>query len=298
MPVKPTDSREITRNYFDALLVEQRLFGITEPDLSLTLFGHKFSTPIMTAALSHLKRFNPGFDRPMEAYATGAKLSNTLHWLGMCESEEFHAVMDCGAKTIRIVKPYADREKALAQLREAEAEGCIAVGMDMDHMLNSSGEPDLCMGDRLAFYTDDDWKQMIAATKLPFVMKGVLSVRDALHCRELGIDGIVVSHHNGRLESAVPPLMVLPEIRSALGPDYPIFVDCGISSGMDAYKALALGATAVSVGTYLIPFTARGGAAVAAEIDKLSARLKGCMASTGVKDTASFDASVIHLRQF
>lgn len=293
-----TNPKEITRAYFDSLLLEQRLVGAGVPDTSVTVFGCKFATPIMTTALSHLKRFNPGFEKPMEAYASGAALADTLHWIGMCGQEEFQSVMSCGAKTVRIVKPYADRAKIHAQLKEAEPLGAFAVGMDIDHTFDTSGNPDLVMGEAMGVYARRDWEEFIHATSLPFVMKGVLSVRDAVRCAELGAAGIVISHHNGRLPFAVPPLMVLPEIRQALGKDYPIFVDCGIVSGVDAYKAMALGATAVCVGAHLIPFTAQGADAVAGGIGKLTAQLRGVMAFTGVADTASFDPSVIHRRAF
>ena len=73
-----------------------------------------------------------------------------------------------------------------------------------------------------------------------------------------------------------------------------IFVDCGVLSGMDAYKAMALGAKAVSVGIHLIPYAKQSGDAVTELIREMTAELKGVMAYTGVKDTKSFDASVIH----
>lgn len=293
-----TDSREITRAYFDSLLLEQRLFGSVTPDLSVDIFGEKFATPITTTALSHLKKFNPGFEKPMEAYAAGAAMAGALHWIGMAESPEFQSVMACGAKTIRIVKPYADRSKVMDQLLEAKAANAFGVGMDIDHTFNAKGEPDLVVGEPMAIYSNADWAEFIRATGLPFVVKGVLSVADALCCAQLGAAGIVVSNHGGHFSSAVPPLMVLPQIRKALGPDYPIFVDCGVASGLDAYKAMALGATAVGVGGHLIPFTARGAAAVAGEIQAMSDSLRGFMALTGVKDTASFDPSVIHPKTF
>ena len=75
----------------------------------------------------------------------------------------------------------------------------------------------------------------------------------------------------------------------------PVFVDCGICSGMDAYKALALGATAVSVGTHLIPYIRKGGAEeVAARMQEMTDELRGVMAFTGVRTTTEFDKTVIH----
>ncbi len=85
-------------------------------------------------------------------------------------------------------------------------------------------------------------------TKLPFVVKGVLSVSDAVNCAEIGAKAIIVSHHHGRIPYAVPPMMVLPEIKDALaGTDVKIIVDCGIASGANVFKAIALGADAASM---------------------------------------------------
>lgn len=259
-------SRAITRDYFDALLLEQRLMGSTEPNTSVTIFGETFSTPIMTAALSHLKPRKSGGETPMAAYARGAALANTVHWAGMTDTVEFTAVMNCGARTIRIIKPFADREKILAQIREAEERGALAVGMDIDHMFTPEGNHGICEGEALAVYGTQELKEILSATKLPFIVKGILSLADARQCMDLGAAGIVVSHHGGHMLSAVPPLMLLPDIRQAAGGAYPIFVDCGIASGLDAYKAMTLGATAVSVGTHLISYTMWGGAAVADQI--------------------------------
>ena len=74
-----------------------------------------------------------------------------------------------------------------------------------------------------------------------------------------------------------------------------IFVDCGVRSGMDAYKALALGADGVCVGNELLPKVKQGGCdAVAERIMEMTRELKGVMAFTGVKDTKSFDPTVLH----
>ena len=290
----PASAKEITRAYFDSLLLEMRLMDSVVPNTEFELYGKKFKTPIMTAALSHLGTFNPDTPNGMVQYAQGAAMAGAVHWIGMGDEEEFKAVVDAGAPTIRIIKPYADEEKIYGMIRFAEECGALAVGMDIDHMFDLKGKPDVCVGELMEVKSVQKLKEYVDSTKLPFVIKGVLSVQDAVKCAEIGVKGIVVSHHGGRLNFAVPPLYVLPEIVKAVGDKMAIFVDCGIESGMDAYKALALGATAVSVGNHLIPYISKGGAqGVADRIIQMTDELKGAMAYTGVKDMKSFDASVI-----
>ena len=77
-----------------------------------------------------------------------------------------------------------------------------------------------------------------------------------------------------------------------------MFVDCGIESGMDIYKCLALGAKAVSVGRHLMPLLKDGPDAVARRIDAMTAELAGVMARTGVSSLNKMDATVIHRRAF
>lgn len=293
--INPASSKEITRAYFDSLLLEERLMDSVVPNTEFELYGKKFQTPIMTAALSHIGTFNPDMPNGMVQYAQGAAQAGAVHWIGMGSDEEFEAVVATGAPTIRIIKPYADEEKIYEQIRCAERTGALAVGMDIDHMFDLKGNQDICVGEEMAVKSSEDLRRYIEFTKLPFVVKGVLSVHDAVKCAEIGVQGIVVSHHGGRLNYAVPPLYILPEIVKAVGDKMPVFVDCGICSGMDAYKALALGATAVSVGVHLIPYIRQGGAqAVAERIVAMTEEMKGVMAYTGVADMDSFDATVIH----
>jgi isopentenyl diphosphate isomerase/L-lactate dehydrogenase-like FMN-dependent dehydrogenase len=77
-----------------------------------------------------------------------------------------------------------------------------------------------------------------------------------------------------------------------------VFVDCGIESGMDVYKCLALGASAVSVGRHLMPLLKSGLEAVAARIREMTAELAGVMARTGVASLDKMDPTVIHTRNF
>lgn len=133
---------------------------------------------------------------------------------------------------------------------------------------------------------------------LPFNVKGVLSAQDAEKCLKAGCKGLVLSHHHGIMTYSVPPLLVIKDILSVTGKNTPVFVDCGIESGMDAYKCLALGATAVSVGRHLMPLIKKGAEQVAARMNDMTAELAGIMSRTGVSDLDHFDSSVIHRRDF
>ncbi|QLA83301.1 alpha-hydroxy-acid oxidizing protein [Acidovorax sp. JMULE5] len=85
--------------------------------------------------------------------------------------------------------------------------------------------------------------------KGPLVVKGLLSVEDALQAQRAGADGVVLSNHGGRqLDGAVSPMRVLEDVVEAVGPSYPVLVDGGFRRGSDVLKAIALGARLVLVG--------------------------------------------------
>lgn len=92
------------------------------------------------------------------------------------------------------------------------------------------------------------------------VVKGVLDVEDAIALKAAGVDAIQVSSHGARqLESAPPPIALLPQIRAALGAEFPIFYDSGLRSGEDALKSLHAGADFVFFGRVLQFAIAAGG---------------------------------------
>jgi isopentenyl diphosphate isomerase/L-lactate dehydrogenase-like FMN-dependent dehydrogenase len=174
----------------------------------------------------------------------------------------------------------------------------MAVGMDIDHAFNSTGGYDNVFGLPMKAKATEELADFVQASSVPFILKGVLSPRDAEKGLKAGCAGLVVSHHHGIIQYAVPPLMVLQDIISATGGSVPVFVDCGIESGMDVYKCLALGAKAVSVGRHLMPLLKAGAESVALRIEEMTAELTGVMARTGVRSLDEMDPTVIHRRAF
>ena len=129
------------------------------------------------------------------------------------------------------------------------------------------------------------------------VVKGILSVDDALRARETGADGIIVSNHGGRqLDGAVSPLRVLPGIVQAC-PGLPVMMDSGIRRGSDVLKALALGAAFVFVGR---PFgfaaAVAGEAGVDQAIGLLSQEIGRNMAMLGINSLDELDAQTMLMR--
>ena len=289
--VHPRNSNDITREYFDSLLLEMRHIDAVLPDTTLNLFGETFDTPIMTAALSHLNGCHP--DGLIEM-ARGAKAANAIAFSGIGPDEEIEGITATGARAVSIIKTYADDSIIFRKIALAERCGCIAVGMDFDHGFNGKGEYDNLAGQQMCGKSLDNLKQYVAATKLPFILKGVLSVQDTLKCIEAGVKGIIVSHHAGIMASAVPPLLILPKIAEAAAGRLKIFVDCGVQNGYDAFKALALGADAVCVGRPLMhPLSESGAEGVKNTILEYTAELRGVMARTCSPSITQIDKGLV-----
>ena len=289
-----SDANEITARYMDSILITERLIDSVVADTSVELFGQTFSSPVMTPAFSHLMQFKGRELTGLEEYSLATKNLNLLNFVGMMENDLFAKVAATGAKTVRIVKPYADNGKVRDQMQFAEEAGAFGIGMDIDHIFGSEGL-DVVIGEQMAVQTSDMIRSYIESTKLPFFIKGVLSVEDAVKSAELGAKAIIVSHHHGRLPYAVPPLQILPKIKEALeGKDVKIIVDCGISSGADVFKCLALGADAAAVGRSMIPsLENEGTAGVEKFLTGVNNELRYIMSFTGNARVSDIDTSCL-----
>ena len=291
----PANSGNILRDYFDSLLVETRYVGSYPAGTEFELFGRTFQTPVMTAALSHLdERVYPGARMDL---ARAAKANGAVFWMGVSSDDEVEEAVEAGCDVIEIIKPYADRDKFFRKLEHAKRCGVMAAGVDIDLVYKRDftstvdGEPlKEISGEELIDF-------VLEAGKLPFIVKGILSVRDAEFARQARSAGMVISHHGGVVDYAVPPLRIMEQLRQLTR--QPMFLDCGIRDGLDVYKSMALGATAVSVGTTLIRALKEGKEAGAAkQIELMTKQLQRMMTVTGVKDVKNFDATVIHRRDW
>jgi (S)-mandelate dehydrogenase len=138
------------------------------------------------------------------------------------------------------------------------------------------------------------WERIARIRKLwpkTLVIKGILRVDESQAAVASGADGIVLSNHGGRqVDAAVSPIEMLPTIRSALGPDYPILIDSGYRTGSQIAMALSLGATAVMVGRpALYGLAAAGRPGVERALSILRAELERTMALIGARRIADLE---------
>ena len=118
------------------------------------------------------------------------------------------------------------------------------------------------------------------------IVKGILTTEEALLCQDLGADAIVISNHGGRQLDAAPPIPhVLPEIRAAVGPDFPLIADGGVRSGLDIARLIACGANFVLAGrAFVYAVAAAGETGVDHAIFLLREELKQTLSQIGCQE--------------
>lgn len=152
--------------------------------------------------------------------------------------------------------------------------------------------------DRTVSRAGADWaflRRLRDAWQGTLIVKGVMATEDALRIRDAGADAVWVSNHGGRqLDAAPPAISVLPQIRDAVGADYPLIFDSGIRQGEDVIRALALGADFVMLGRpVLYAIGAEGETGLTAYVDALCAEIEIALAQLGLSDVTEIDRSVI-----
>lgn len=189
------------------------------------------------------------------------------------------------------IKPW-DMNTLQAKMDLAKSADPFAIAMDID----AAGLPFLKnLTPPAGSKTVSELKEIAAMAGKPFILKGIMTVRGAQKALEAGAAGIVVSNHGGRVLDQCPATAeVLPEIADAVGGKLAILVDGGIRTGMDVFKALALGADGVLIGRPFVTMV-YGGAAegVKVFVEKLKAELADTMAMCGAHSLSDIDRSMI-----
>lgn len=234
----------------------------------------------------------------IQAIVTGCKIAGTL---GMTGDTADPTMFDAGITAIieeqgagiPFIKPRASQEEIIRRIRRAEEAGAMAVGVDVDGagliVMALRGQP-------VAPKTKAELKELINCTKLPFIIKGIMTADEAEIAAEIGAAGIVVSNHGGRVLDDTPGAAdVLPEIAEAVRGELAILADGGVRSGIDVLKYLALGADAVLVGRPLIHGAFGNGAdGVKLILATMANELKQAMLLTGCASIADIDDRIIY----
>ena len=278
------------------------MHNVKEPDLTWTLWGKKLSMPILVAPITG-SSYNMGGKMTEEEFiaemVAGAINAGTLCMTGDgADPRMFDSGLKAGAEnkggTIAIIKPRA-QDVVAGHLRAAEKAGVLATGMDID----GAGLVTMAMkGQPVGPKTFAEMQAVIAATKLPFIVKGVMTADEADEAVRAGAGAIVVSNHGGRVLDFTPGAAeVLPAIVERVKGKAIIFVDGGVRSGADVLKLLALGANAVLVGRPLVIAAFGGGReGVALCLNQLKGELLQAMLLTGTADVKNVTASILYGR--
>ena len=271
----------------------------TSPDVSFEMFGHRFAAPIFAAPLGSIDlHYGPKYkDQDYNAILIPAAASyGVAAWTGDGVDP---AVMEQAARNmaavggigIPTIKPW-NREFVMEKLDILNEAGTFAVAMDID----GAGLPFLKkLNPNAGSKSVAEMRELIAYAKMPFIIKGIMTPQGARKAVESGAAAIVVSNHGGRVQGACPSTAeVLPSIVEAVKGEIVILVDGGIRSGVDVFRALALGADGVLIGRPILNMIYGGGEeGFRVYMDKIVAELKGTMTMCGAATLKDIDADKI-----
>ena len=256
-------------------------------DTSFELFGRKFALPVFAAPVGAMTlHYGDQYDDLTynDLLVSACAQAGIAAFTGDGTNP---AVVEAAAVALKnnqglgvpTVKPW-DLDTIRHKMDLVKAADPFAIAMDID----AAGLPFLKgLNPPAGSKTVEELKEIAAMAGKPFILKGIMTVRGAEKALEAGAAGIVVSYHGGRVLDQCPATAeVLPEIADAVGGQMTILVDGGIRTGMDVFKALALGADGVLIGRPFVTMVYGGGAeGVQVYVDKLQAELADTMAMCG-----------------
>jgi 4-hydroxymandelate oxidase len=309
----------------------RRLVDVSHIDLATEVFGIKAASPIGCWPIGSLRALNPEGDI---AVARATKKKNAFHIMSTQASFPVEAINEARGTPVWYQLYTTNQFEVTRKLvKRAESAGCPVVAVTVDtpagrntetasrlrredtrtcsncHAVDEHGNPRNLISTKPMFggidtqglgltqpsLTWDFVKRLKDVTKMKVVLKGIESGLDAMLAVENGADGIIVSNHGGRsIESGRATLESLPEVVQGVAGAIPVLVDGGIRRGTDAFKALALGASAVGIGRpYAWGLAAFGQDGVERVLDILNLELRLAMVGCGARSIHEIIPSTI-----
>ncbi len=271
-----------------------------EVDLSAELFGRRFVLPVFPGPVGALK-LHYGEKHDDLSYnsilVSGAEKAGIAAFTGDGTNPAVFAsaaevIRSCGGAGIPTVKPW-DMPTVMMKLEQALAADPIAIAMDID----GAGLPFLQgLTPPAGSKTVEELKEIVAACgDKPFILKGIMTVKGAKKALEAGASAIIVSNHGGRVLDQCPATAdVLEEIVEAVGDQMTVLVDGGIRTGVDVFKALALGAKGVIIARPYVNMVYGGGEeGVKVYTEKLAAELADTMRMCGAHSLGEISRDMV-----
>jgi isopentenyl diphosphate isomerase/L-lactate dehydrogenase-like FMN-dependent dehydrogenase len=280
------------QNNFTALqrvkLVMRNVHDVAQADTSTTIFGRKISLPAVCAPMGPAgTKFGKGMTQQewFDSLVGGCVAAGTLGAVGDMLTYPIEDVKRNMAvvgrfqgKALYNSKP-SPNQIILKWQPQIDATGAAWLSIDVD-----SGPKSVAQ-----------LRELVKAFKMPVVVKGIMTLDDAMRCMDAGVAGIAVSNHGGRRQDhTAGTAEVLPAVASKLKGKIPILTDGCVASGTDVLKYLALGADLVMVGRHILRAAYGGGAdGVAMFMNRMRAELQAAMVLTGVPSVAKIDSKII-----
>lgn len=273
-------------------------------DTSVELFGRHFAFPLMTAPIGSIKlQFNPTDDvsdfneKCMAAcetrgiaHAFGNGLEQRV-WDNTIASGRAH-----GNNGVPVFNPSSQEE--IMQLMDLYKGGQAPFAMCV--VVDSAGLPHLRKrGGNAGTKTVEQIRALKEYAKVPLIVKGIMTVEGALKAVEAGADAIIVSNHGGRVLAETPGTAeVLPEIVAAVKGKTKIMIDGGIRSGLDVFKALAMGADMCLIcRPVLISYYGGGQEGIECYLDKIKEELTDTMYMCGARKISDITEKMIRIKK-
>ena len=270
-------------------------------DTSLSLFGKNFQYPFFAGPVGAVNMhygdslndvsYNDILVSSCAEFGIAAFTGDGMDSNVMVAATE--AIKKAGGLGIPTVKPW-NVEMIREKMALVKDVGAFAAAMDID----AAGLPFLKnFNPPAGSKSVEELREIVKAAGVPFIVKGIMTVKGALKAKEAGAAAIVVSNHGGRVLDQCPATAeVLEEIAKAVDGSMKIFVDGGIRSGTDVFKALALGADAVIIARPFVTAVYGGGReGVEAYIQKIGSELADTMAMCGVSSLAEITRDCVRV---